>query len=143
MKTRGIVNSLCFCEIKTHHTELIKLVKSSYRPESWAISDELAGGVAQIQKTVQKSVENIKTKTQIKDKQGKLTGEEVFLYQPKSFLVIGSLNEFKEEFGTNEDKFSSFELFRQNTFNPEIITFDELLERAKFILENSEFSENS
>jgi hypothetical protein len=143
MKTRGIINSLCFCEIKTHHTELIKLVKSSYRPESWAISDELAGGVAQIQKTVQKSIENIKTKTQIKDKQGKLTGEEVFLYQPKSFLVIGSLKEFKEEFGTNEDKFSSFELFRQNIFNPEIITFDELLERAKFILENSEFGENS
>jgi len=29
-------------------------------------------------------------------------------------------------------------LFRQNQFNPEILTFDELLERAKFIVRNSE-----
>ena len=38
----------------------------------------------------------------------------------------------------NEDKFSSFELFRQNQTNPEIITFDELYERAKFIVKNDE-----
>ena len=140
MKTRGIINSLCFCEIKTHNTDLIKPVKNSYRPEVWSISNDLAGGVAQIQKTVQKSIENIKTRTQIKDKEGNLTGEEVFLYHPKSFLVIGSLEEFMGEFGINEDKFSSFELFRQNIFNPEIITFDELFERAKFILDTAELN---
>ncbi len=141
MKTRGIINSLCFCEIKTHTTNLLKKIKTSYRPEVWAVSDELAGGVAQIQKTVQKSIENIKTKTQVKDEQGNLTNEEVFLYNPKSFLLVGSLKEFKGEFGTNEDKFSSFELFRQNTFRPEIITFDELFERAKFILDIAEHNE--
>ncbi len=142
MKTRGIINSLCFCEIKTHTTNLLKEVKTSYRPEVWAVSDELAGGVAQIQKTVQKSIENIETKTQIKDEQGNLTNEEVFLYNPKSFLLIGSLKEFKGDFGTNEVKFSSFELFRQNIFKPEIITFDELFERAKFIIDIAEHNEN-
>lgn len=141
MKTRGIINSLCFCEIKTHTTNLLKKIKTSYRPEVWAVSDELAGGVAQIQKTVQKSIKNIETKTQAKDEQGNLTGEEVFLYNPKSFLLIGSLKEFKADLGTNEDKFSSFELFRQNTFRPEIITFDELYERAKFIVEVTERNE--
>jgi hypothetical protein len=136
MKTRGLINSLCFGEIKTHKTHLLKQVKEGYRRECWAVNDELTGGIAQIQKTVQKSIENIKTKTQIKNKDGELTREELYLYQPKSFLVIGSLNEFIGQNGINEDKFSSFELFRKNIFNPEIITFDELYERAKHIVKN-------
>lgn len=136
MKTRSILNSLCFGEIKTHKTQLLKIVKTSYRGECWAINDALSGAIAQIQKTVQKSIEAIKTKTQIKEENGNLTGEEVFLYQPKSFLIIGSLDQFKNEYGVNEDKFSSFELFRRNIYNPEIITFDELFERAKYIISN-------
>jgi hypothetical protein len=133
MKTKGLINSLCFGEIKTHKTQLLKQTSNAYRGECWAMSDELAGGVAQIQKTVQKSVENIKTKTEIKDNNGDLTGEQLYLYQPKSFLLIGSLKEFMKNDNINEDKFSSFELFRRNMFNPEIITYDELYERAKHI----------
>ena len=136
MKTRGIINSLCFGEIKTHKTSLLKDT-TPYRKESWMVSKELAGGVAQIQKTVQKAIESIKTKTEIKDKvTGNLTGENLYLYNPKSFLIIGSLQEFVKEEGINEDKFSSFELFRRNMINPEIITFDELYERAKNIVNN-------
>ncbi|MCF8359271.1 MAG: DUF4263 domain-containing protein [Prolixibacteraceae bacterium] len=138
LKTRGIVSSLCFAEIKTHKTPLLKIVKTPYRGESWAASDDLSGGIAQVQKTVQKSIENIKTKTQVKNKEGDLTGEELFLYKPKSFLIIGSHSSFQGGFGINEDKFSSFELFRQSVQNPEIITFDELFERAKYIVETNE-----
>lgn len=143
MKTKGIISSFCFGEIKTHKTELLKIVKSPYRGESWAISDELAGAIAQTQKSVQKSIKDLGTKTQIKDEQGYLTGEEIFLYQPKSFVIIGNLNEFKSDQGINEDKFSSFELFRKNQINPEIITFDELFERAKYIIKLNEAQSNS
>jgi hypothetical protein len=136
MKTKGMINSLCFGEIKTHKTDLLKSVSSPYRRECWSVSDELIGGVAQIQKTIQKSIENIKTKTEIKDKNGDLTGEQLYLYQPKSFLLIGTLNQFAIEDKVNEEKFSSFELFRRNLVNPEIITFDELYERAKHIINN-------
>jgi len=142
MKTKGLINSFCVGEIKTHKTDLLKKVKNPYRGECWAISDELAGAIAQVQKTVQKSVKNLTTKIEIKDKSGNLTGEQLFVYQPKSFVIVGSLDEFKGENGVNEDKFSSFELFRQNKFNPEIITFDELFERAKFIVRNSERKKN-
>ena len=38
----------------------------------------------------------------------------------------------------NQEQFRSFELFRRNTFSPEIITFDELYERAKFIVHQHE-----
>ncbi len=134
MKTRGLINSFCFGEIKVHDTPLLKQVKDPYRGECWAVSDELAGAIAQTQKTVQKAIKDLATKIEVKDDKGNLTGEQVFLYQPKSFVVVGSLAEFKNEHGINEDKFSSFELYRQNLFNPEIITFDELYERAKYIV---------
>lgn len=138
MKTRGIINSFCFGEIKTHETDLLKQIKDPYRGESWAISDELAGSIAQTQKSVQKSIKELTTKIEIKDKSGNLTGEQIFIYQPKSFVIIGNLSEFTSENGVNEDKFSSFELFRQNQINPEIITFDELYERAKYIVKMNE-----
>jgi len=138
MKTRGIINAFCFGEIKTHKTALLKKVADAYRRECWATSDELAGAIAQIQKTVQKSIKDLSTKIEIKDNNGDLTGEQIFMYQPKSFVIIGNLKEFKSESGINEDKYSSFELYRQSINNPEIITFDELLERAKYIIEHIE-----
>ena len=90
----------------------------------------------EVQKTVQISITNIKSKTEVKDKHGNLTGEQLFLYQPKSFLIIGSLSQFEGEHGINEEKYSSFELFRKQINNTEIITFDELYERAKHIVES-------
>jgi hypothetical protein len=134
LKTQGLVSSLAFGEIKTHRSALLKPVASPYRRECWQISDEIAGGVAQIQRSVQTSLSNISTRTEIKDATGAPTGEVLFLYQPRSFLVIGSLAEFRAEHGINEEKFSSFEMFRRSLRAPEIVCFDELYERAKFIV---------
>lgn len=135
MKSRGIISSICLGEIKLHTSELLKSVKKSYRPESWAISAELAGGVAQIQRSAQKLIETFgASKVDIKNEEGYLTGEELYLYNPKSFLIIGSLKEFHGEKGINKEKYSSFEMFRKNITNPEILTFDELYERAKYIV---------
>lgn len=136
MKTRGIISSLCFVEIKTHSTPLLK--KRSYRTECWPISDDLAGSVSQIQKTVQEAIKGIKTKIEPTTTCGNPTGETAFIYQPKSYVVIGSLDEFITDDGVNEQKFSSFELFRRCIVNTEIITFDELFERARFIVQHSE-----
>ena len=139
MKTRGIISSLCFVEIKTHTTPL--LAGKAYRSESWPISKELSGSISQIQKTVQKAIEEIKTRVDVRTSSGDPTGESAFLYQPKSYVVIGSLSEFLTEHGVNEQKFASIELFRRNITNPEIITYDELFERAKFIVQHSESKE--
>lgn len=136
LKTQGFVSALSFGEIKTHKTELIKRVSAPYRRECWQISGDLAGGIAQIQKTVQLSLQNIRSRTDVKGVDGALTGEQLFLYEPKAFLVIGSLSEFQGEHGINEEQYSSFEIFRRNTVNPEIITFDEVYERAKYIVES-------
>ena len=137
LKTRGLISALCFVEIKKHNTPLLNNSKE-YRADCWRVSDELSGSVSQIQKSVQKAIKSIQTKTEIIDKAGNPTGEILFLYNPKSYVVIGSLEEFKTEIGVNEEKYSSFEIFRNNLNQPEIITFDELYERAKFIVKASE-----
>ena len=136
MKTKGIISNLCFVEIKTHLTELLE--SKTYRSGCWAPSQELARAIAQVQGTVSSAVENLSSKINPSDKEGNPTGEEIFNYQPKSYLVIGSMNEFISDNGVNKDKLRSFELLRKNTINPEIITFDELYERAKFIVHHNQ-----
>ncbi len=66
------------------------------------------------------------------------TGERLFLYQPRAVLVVGSLGEFQGEHGINDEQYSSFEMFRRNIVNPEIITFDALYERARCIVDSGE-----
>lgn len=131
MKSKGIISSLCFAEIKTHRT---KLINSEYRPSVYPPSNELSGGIAQIQKTVQISVENLVNKIEPTNLNGDPTGEVIHIYKPKSFLLIGKLSEFITEHGINKEKYSSFELYRRSMKDTEIITFDELLERAKFVV---------
>lgn len=136
MKTKGIISNLCFVEIKAHTTALLE--SKPYRSGCWAPSKELAGAIAQVQGTVASAVENLSSRLNPSDSEGNPTGEEIYNYQPKSYLVIGSLSEFLSEQGVNKDKLRSFELLRKNTSNPEIITFDELYERAKFIVQHNQ-----
>jgi len=122
MKTRGIIGSLCFIEIKTHKTELLQ--KKYYRSGCWAPSDEMVGAVSQVQGTVSRAVKSLSEHIEFEDKHGNPTGEQVFNYHPKSYLVIGTLAELITEHGINKERYRSFELYRRNTSAPEIITFD-------------------
>lgn len=135
MKTRGLIASLCFIEIKTHSTKLLS--EEPYRAGCWAPSKELVGAVAQVQGTVHGAVAQIGAKFVGYDDRGTPTGEEAFNFQPRSFLVIGSLSEFMGEHGVNVEQYRSFELYRRNTTWPEIITFDELYERASYIINHN------
>ena len=83
-------------------------------------------------------MDTIRGKLAINDTEGYPTDEEAFNYAPKAYLVVGSLDEFTGDFGVNQEQFRSFELFRRNTFSPEIITFDELYERARFIVHENQ-----
>lgn len=138
LKSLGAINSLCFCELKLSSDPLLKQVKNPYRGESWQISDALAGAIAQVQRTVHKAVKDFSTKTEIKDKQDNLTGETLYFYNPKAFVLIGNLNEFMIDGKINETKFSSFEMFRKSLKNIEILTYDELYERGFYICHNKE-----
>lgn len=136
MKTVGLLSSLCFVEIKTHETDLLKQTKTPYRKGCWAISDNLTAAIAQLHGTVHSAVRSLGTRVVPKTETGDPTGEVVYNFQPKSFLVAGRLSEFQTDVGDHEEKFRSFELYRRNLVQPEIITFDELYGRAKFIVNN-------
>ncbi|KVW15619.1 hypothetical protein WL99_28615 [Burkholderia cepacia] len=132
MKTKSIVSSLCFVEIKTHTTKLLD--STQYRPGCWAPSRELSGAVAQVQATVASAMRSLSEYIRPTDAHGAPTGEEVFNFKPRAFIVIGSLSEFITEHGVNKDQFRSFEFYRNSISSIDILTFDELFERCSFIV---------
>lgn len=133
LKSNGLLSSFHFCEIKTHTTRILK-PGAPYRGESYSISAEFAGAIAQTQKTVLKATQTIRSKEIIKDQDGFETDEVIYNYLPQATIVIGSLEEFKKNNKINEDMYSSFELFRKSILNIQIITFDELYQRAQAIV---------
>jgi AbiJ N-terminal domain 3/Domain of unknown function (DUF4263) len=136
MRSKSLISSMLFCEIKTHDTEL--LAKTPYRKGVFQASKELGGGVAQVQKTVLKAQQFISHAflTRIHDEDGTPIGAELSTTRPRQVLVIGSLREFIHNGGVNSEKISSFELYRTSIQDVEIITFDELYQRACFIVED-------
>lgn len=136
MKTKGIINSLCFAEIKHHNTKLLE--SDYYRAGCWAPSKEMSGAVAQVQATVAIAMHKLHGMQRVLDDDGNPTGEDVFNFKPRAFIVIGSLSEFIGEHGVNQDKLRSFELYRTSLIGIDILTFDELYERTKFIVETAQ-----
>jgi hypothetical protein len=135
LKTQGAVKSLCFVEIKRHDTPL--LATQAYRSGAWPPSTELAGGVAQVQATVQDAVEQIGRTLAPTTANGDPTGELLFNVRPRSFLIAGNMAQFDTPSGLNQAKVRAFELYRRSTDCPEILTFDELLARARFIVDQA------
>lgn len=134
MRSRAAISTLLFCGIKRHDTPLLRTKR--YRdPDIYTASEELVGGVAQLQKTVRKAYCSLKgqIESQTGD-DGTPTGLDFSTTKARQVLVVGSLREFRTEHGVNGEKVESFELFRKANSDIEVITFDELFERARFIL---------
>ncbi|MCO6557835.1 MAG: DUF4263 domain-containing protein [Bifidobacterium sp.] len=90
--------------------------------------------MAQLHGTVQAALDEVGKDHKMADDNDGFEGEATFLFQPKSYLVIGTKQEFLNELGQkNKSKIRSFELFRANITSLEIITYDELFERAKWM----------
>jgi hypothetical protein len=135
LKTRGSISKILFCEIKTHFSDL--LIEPYKRPGVFVPAKELRGAVAQVQKTIHKATLKLQENFhKLTKKNGDPTGEEILFVRPRGIVVIGRLDDFKKENGINYEKLSSFELYRQQINGIEIITYDELYERVKFIVEN-------
>lgn len=139
MKTRAAISALCLVEIKKHTERLLK--QSQYRSGTWAPTTELSGAVAQTQENVRVALDELGVHHRFTDDDGNPTGEELTAVQPRSYLVIGHLDEFQTDRGVNEARYRSFEDYRRNLRQPEILTFDELYERARFIVEAAEGTE--
>jgi hypothetical protein len=104
-------------EIKTPVT---KLLNRKYRNNSFSISEDLTGGINQLlsyRDSLMKESSNLLQKSQ----------EDLKVYYPKCILIIGN---FKSEIDCEEKRFS-FESFRGELKNVEVITYDELFARIE------------
>jgi hypothetical protein len=130
----GATNFTVLVEVKRPDTHLFE--KRKNRAGSWKLSADLIDAVSQILE--QKASWQVRGEANAKNynANGELIGQ--MTVDPKSILVIGSDDQFS---GTDEErtiKLRTFELFRRDSRNIELLTYDELYKRAKFIVGHSE-----
>ncbi|MDP3984719.1 MAG: DUF4263 domain-containing protein [Acidimicrobiia bacterium] len=101
------------------------LVGAEYRNGVHELGEDVTGGVSQLQTNCRTwAVEGARTEAN-----AELMREAgIETVQPKGILVVGNTSTLD-----TAAKVKTFELFRQNLSNPEIVTFDELLQRARYL----------
>ena len=119
-------------ELKRPDTSLFESSKN--RSNSWKLSKDLTNAVSQI--LTQKAEWEVKSQTEQYDSNGKVISEKT--YDPKTILIIGNTSQFNGTDRESKIKAKTFELYRRNSRNIEIITFDELLDKASFIVSNEQ-----
>ena len=124
----GCSNFTVLVELKRPDTVLF--TESKNRSGSWNLSSHLTKAVSQI--LTQKAEWLLKSEGKNYNKQGELINQET--HDPKTILIIGNTKEFQGEDFISSIKRKTFELFRRNLRNIEIFTFDEMLDRARFIV---------
>ncbi|MBD58526.1 MAG: hypothetical protein CL808_00155 [Citromicrobium sp.] len=121
-------------EIKTPRTAIF--TRSSGRAGTWKFSSAFVDAVSQILEQKAEWSTFAQTGEHLSP-----IGDEVLAARTrnaKSILVIGAQREFSRSGNLREEQVmkDTFELFRRETHSIEIVTFDELLERARFITRN-------
>lgn len=124
----GTNNFTTLIEMKRPDTPLFS--GESNRSGSWQLSNDLTHAVSQILE--QKAEWSIKSQTTQYDKERKPINQKT--YDPKTILLIGNSNQFSGNDLDQVIKAKTFELYRRNLKDIEIVTFDELYERANFIV---------
>ena len=120
----NITKSVGLVEIKTPKTELLG---SEYRNGIYNISSELSGAVMQVL--------NYRDSLS-KERKTLLSGDAIDAdaFDPKCVVIIGhARRELKDN-----DKIKSFELFRRQLSDVEVITYDELFDRTKRLVDTLE-----
>ena len=125
----GHTRYVVLVEIKKPSTSLLG---SRCRNHAFSISSDLADAVAQVQGYIETWGTNATIGRYDFERDNNLTTA-----KPKGILVIGNTSELD-----TTDKERSFELFRNGLNQVDIITYDELLQRAHYILGKNE-PENS
>jgi hypothetical protein len=131
----GATNFTVLVELKRPDTRLFESRQN--RAGSWKLSAALIDSVSQLHE--HKASWQLKSEARAASNftsDGQLIVQKTL--DPKCILIIGSNDQFS---GTERDKaikLRTFELFRRDSRNIEILTFDELFERATFVVGHSD-----
>lgn len=118
----SVTSNVAFLELKTHKTPLIGTKKAYRGNDVFPVSKDLTGGVTQVldqRDNFQKEFYTHKAKTE----------EHIESINSKCVVLMGSIGDLKKE------ELKSFELFRSNSKDVEVVTFDELLARFENLQE--------
>ena len=110
-------NDALLIEIKTPCT---KLLGSKYRKGVFCPSSELVGSIVQVLDYRRELARNIKSITEG-------TAHEVEVFNPRCIVIAGNYSEELKD----ELRRKSFELYRTNSRDVEIVTYDELFKKAE------------
>jgi hypothetical protein len=128
--TSGNVKFTALVEIKTPQTPLLA-GEEEIRNGAWSLSKDLTDALAQLQANTDRWIDSSKSE----ENKDALEKQGIYTVRPKAILVIGNLLEVKED---PRSRRQTFERFRRSIHGIEIITFDELSERAKFIVDHTD-----
>ena len=124
-----------FVELKLPTTPLFGT--SQNRAQSWKLSKELMEAYSQILEQKASGILKIETTRELyADDYSEINQN---AYDSKAVLIIGSWDQVDnslEALGIKKMKRKTLELFRRDSRNVEMMTYDELLERATFIVLN-------
>lgn len=132
--TLGNISFTVLVEIKTPNTPLIQGT-TEIRSGAWSLSKELTDALSQIEANIDtwdkrgsKEPENL----------DRFEKDEIYTVQPKGIVVIGNLDSLD-----TRSKRETFQRFRKSIHGIDILTFDELLKRAEFIVAEEKITEDS
>lgn len=128
--TVGDLNFTVLVEIKTPATKLLQ-GSNEIRSGAWSLSKDLTDAVSQIEANIETWEKDGCSQDDNKDR---LESAKIFTVKPKGIIVIGNLSQFENI----RSKRSTFQRFRKSIHGIDIITFDELYNRASFIVESKD-----
>jgi len=96
------------------------------RSGAWSLGAELTDAISQIHASVEEWALRGYLHPANQDRL-----EKIYTVKPQAIIVVGSLDQVKD----NRTRWETFQMFRKSIHGVEIITFDELYERARFIVD--------
>lgn len=130
VSTVGDVRFTVLVEIKTPKTSLLQ-GSQEIRNGAWSLSKDLTDALSQMSANI--ATWN-KRGSELPENRDRLEPQGVYTVEPKGIIVIGSLSEV----ATERSKRETVQRFRTAIHGIDIITFDELYNRAKFIAEQKD-----
>lgn len=133
----GISEFTVLVELKHTNTPIFKNKKSKGRANTWDFTSDFIEGISQCLGQKFELEKSFDSKDFLKEDGSVLNKSQIQNIDPKSILLIGNK---KEQFPTNKldninlIKTETLERFRRNNRNIDVLTYDELFERAYHIV---------
>lgn len=141
----GISEFTVLVELKHANTDIFKINKSKGRANTWDFTNDFVEALSQCLGQKNELEKSFDAKTFVKENNVQLNKTGIYTLDPKAILILGNK---KREFpidsliDVNVTKTKTLELFRRNNRNIDIITYDELFERAYQIVYSKKLDSN-